>query len=200
MNSDSVAQSEMNAEDFSKYFIVKIAGKGNILSKDDPRYKLLVANLNDTIANLEVYIEVYNSHHKTVLIMWDGDNYQGSEHQKPSPFTDLILRLSSIEKYKMAALKHKKDKTNPWKEKHVDTWHQMEFDKYYTTQEPHNVVNSLCDMYVSYGSTNFQYKDDDETSKIETSGYSQLQEVKAQYKLVKQYENPDHSGIEIYVK
>lgn len=83
--------------------------------------------------------------------------------------------------YKASALKYKDKENNPWKMKHINTWgeEKMKFTKYYSTEHPHKVVNDLCDLYVSYGSSQFQYRDNKKN--VQTSGYSQLEEFKTKF-------------------
>jgi len=196
--SDSIIseQSLYNYVDFSNHFVVKIAGKGNIQSNDN-RNKNLAFNLNDAVDKILYYIDTTNINRYPVIICWDGDNYQGQEHDKPSPFTDIIYRLSKISGFILVALKFKKD-NNPWKQKHVNTWNGMYFHKLFDNFEPHTIFNKICNMYISYGSTQFQFKDDDPI-KGETSGYSQLQEFKQMYNVNTLYEN-NRIGFEIYFK
>lgn len=169
-------QDDFENFDKEKYFIVKIAGKGNI-KKDDPKYKKLQNDLIDTFIMSLNFIKEANIEEKEVLIIWDGDNYQGEDHQKPSPFTDLIKMLMfphplAPDGFQACAVKHKNKETNPWKGKHIKSWKFLDFKKFYSTEEPHIVVNKQCDMYVSFGSTAFQYRDPEK--KKETSCYSQL--------------------------
>lgn len=186
-----------NQHDFEEYYVVKIAGKGNI-SKNDLRNVNLSANIYNSVRTIKNAINMSNFHNKQVLIVWDGDNYQGQDHQKPSPFTEVIHLLANNNNYQLVALKHKKDNSNPWKQKHLDTWYAMTFTKLYDTVEPHVIFNRVCDMYVSYGSTMFQYKDDD-PNRDETSGYSQLQEFKRIYNPQVVYDDAN-LGFEIYTK
>tara|TARA_B100001093_G_scaffold156689_1_gene149306 strand:+ start:2601 stop:3203 length:603 start_codon:yes stop_codon:yes gene_type:complete len=186
-----------NQHDILQFYVVKISGKGNI-TKNDLRNVNLSANIYNSVKTIDTTISMLNIHNKPVLIVWDGDNYQGQDHQKPSPFTDIIFLLANNDNYQLVALKYKKDNTNPWKQKHLDTWYSMTFTKLYDTVEPHIIFNRVCDMYVSYGSTQFQYKDDD-ANRDETSGYSQLQEFKQIYNPQVIY-NDENMGFEIYAK
>lgn len=189
-------QQLLDVSQFKKYFIVKIAGKGNI-NQQDSRYKKLKSNLPKSVKEIEALINKYNYNNKEVIIIWDGDNYQGKDHEKPSPFTDIILSLHK-KKHTLVSLKLKKDDTNPWKQKHLWSWKEIDFGKYYTDIEPHIENNKLCDIYVSYGSSNFKFRDDDKL-KGETSGYLQLKEFKKRYKLKKIFDNKD-IGFEVYLK
>ena len=101
-------------------------------------------------------------------------------------------------KYSLMAIKLKKDKKKPWKVKHLMTWNNIDFDKYYSKIEPHIETNRLCNMYVSYGSSNFKFRDDNK-SKGETSGYSQLKDFKKNYKLKKIIDDKD-IGFQVYLK
>lgn len=190
-------QTLFNEIDFKNYFVVKIAGKGNII-KTDPRYMGLSIYKYAVNLKLQNIININNIYNKPVLIIWDGDNYQNPDHDKPSPFTDIIFEFGNIGEYTMCAVKCKKDGENPWKQKHVDTWNGMQFNKLYDYIEPHIITNKVCNMYISYGSTIFQYKDDD-PSKGETSGYAQLKEFKQNYRLKTVYSN-DKIGFEVYLK
>jgi len=181
---------------FKKYFIVKIAGKGNI-SKKDIRNNNLSKNISNSLKQINELITKNNLKNKKILIMWDGDNYQGQKHEKPSPFTDLILKLSK-QGYFMSAVKFRNNRLRPWKQKHLDSWKDMKFIKYFSNIEPHILTNDICDIYISYGSTKFKFKED-KISNGKTSGYSQLKEFRKTYKLNNLFENND-LGFEIYIK
>ena len=197
--SDTIIEDQFNFDtcDFSDYYVVKIAGKGNI-NKEDVRNVYLSSYIYESVEKIKDFINNNNINNKKVAIAWDGDNYQNQDHKMPSPFTDLIFELSKVENYSMFALKYKKDNTNPWKQKHVDSWAKMVFTKLYNNQEPHIINNHLCNMYVSYGSTNFKHKNDDVTQDL-TSGYYQLQEFNKNYNLNTVYNN-NTLGFEIYTK
>ena len=156
-----------------KYFIVKIAGKGNI--KDD-NLKKLIDNISSTTDIINKMIKD-NKSGKNVLIIWDGDNYQDN-----SPFTMIIKKLHDDNKYDLAALKPE------WKPKHIETWNAQNISNIKTyiidkTEafnlsndsnpedavgiekiESYMVNNKLCDMYVSYGALLYE----------NTSGFQQL--------------------------
>ena len=190
------SQLDISSIDLSQYYIVKIAGKGNIKANDS-RLEQLLSKLDHTLEKIVELIEEYNTEKKPILIIWDGDNYQDATHKKPSPFTILIMRMGLME-FTTCAVKYKK-KDNPWKKKHTDTWFPLEIDNIlFSNEEPHIIVNNLCNMYISYGSTNFQYKDD-VIEKGETSGYKQLTEFKENYDIEEIF-NDDGFGIEIYIK
>jgi len=197
MNDIILDQFELNEVNFINNFVVKIAGKGNIIKTDERYMPLFVCKwvVYDLINNM---ISDNNIHNKPVVIIWDGDNYQDNDHEKPSPFTHLIYELSKIKNYHMCALKYKKDTENPWKQKHINSWNGIKFHKLYNYIEPHILSNKMCNMYVSYGSANFQYKDDD-PSKGETSGYAQLKEFKANNNL-KTLKVDKQTGFEVYLK
>ena len=180
------------------YYIVKIAGKGNINVKT-PEYKKLKKNINHATKTIIYNITKYNKKNKEVLIIWDGDNYQDDKGKKdPSPFTE-IIKLLKLQKpvYKFMALKKNK---NSWKNKHVKTWKPLKFKKYYTlNKEPHIITNNLCNMYISYGSKLFKYKNN---TKELTSGYKQLYTNKGfikKYKTKKIYSN-NSLGFDIFLK
>lgn len=158
-----------------EYFIVKIAGKGNI--KDGKDLENLINNLDSSI---RLIIETINSYKgkKQVLIIWDGDDYQEN-----SPFTSIIKELSIKEKqYDFAALKPTANQKTKWKRKHFNSWGIDKLKIYHMDKkethenfkdllevdlddlEPYILNNSLCDMYVSYGASLFKG----------TSGYQQL--------------------------
>ena len=190
------SQVDITSIDLSQYYIVKIAGKGNIKSNDF-RLEQLLSKLDDTLKTIFQLIGKYNAEKKPILIIWDGDNYQDDRHKKPSPFTILIMRMGLMG-FTTCAVKYKK-KNNPWKKKHTNTWLPLKIDHIlFYNDEPHIIVNDLCNMYISYGSTNFRYKDDIK-EKGETSGYKQLTEFKEIYD-IKELFNDDGYGIEIYIK
>lgn len=203
---------------FRTFFIVKISGKGNI-DKKDSRYQGLSKNISKSVAEIEELIRKYNKFNKEVIIIWDGDNYQGKKHEKPSPFTDIIMSLSkkkwktpqkerpdtSMYKYMLLGLKFKNKETPPWKEKHLLTWEDMypntnQYQEFFYSedQEPHIVTNKVCDMLISYGSSKFPFRDDDK-SKGETSGYSHLKNFLKKYQTQKILDHPD-IGFEVYLK
>tara|TARA_E500000178_G_scaffold325954_1_gene353747 strand:+ start:296 stop:892 length:597 start_codon:yes stop_codon:yes gene_type:complete len=194
----SIIKDQVNYNDynFNEYYVVKIAGKGNI-EKNDVRNINLSKNIYDSVEKIKYFINNSNILNKKVAIVWDGDNFQDQDHDSPSPFTNLIFELSKVENYYMFGLKHKKE-DNPWKDKHVNTWRMMEFTKLYNIIEPHKLFNTLCNMYISYGSTNFKYKNDNPCN-VETSGYLQLYDFKNNYNLNILY-NDAVLGFEIYSK
>lgn len=196
MNNSIKNQYPFDKNKFKKYFIVKIAGKGNIPKKDIRNINLF-KNIPNSLKRIKELIRQHNLKNKKVLIMWDGDNYQGQKLEKPSPFTDLILELSK-QGFSISAVKFRNNKLRPWKQKHLDSWGDIKFIKYFSETEPHILINDICDIYISYGSTKFKFKED-KISKGETAGYAQLKEFRKTYKLNNLYKNKD-LGFEIYIK
>jgi hypothetical protein len=182
---------------FEDYYVVKIAGKGNI-PRGEPRHNTLHENLHKTFRDITDSINEYNKKKKPVLIMWDGDNYQGLSHDKPSPFTDLI-KMFGQHAATLVALKNKEEKDpGPWKIKHLLTWDNVEFKKLFIDQEPHEIVNKLCDMYVSYGATLFAFRNDKEADG-QTTGYKQVYEFFDLHKPKLILQKPE-LGLQIFVK
>lgn len=61
-------QQLLDVSQFKKYFIVKIAGKGNI-NQQDSRYKKLKSNLPKSVKEIEPLINKYNYNNKEVIII-----------------------------------------------------------------------------------------------------------------------------------
>ena len=170
----------LNKEEFHKlkkdYFIVKIAGKGNI--NDSKILTYLTNNIDPATKKIIETIKSANINPvKDVLIIWDGDDRQDN-----SPFTLIIKKLYDDKlNYSFAALKPMENGKTKWKYKHFNSWEIEKLKTYHMDKkdthenfnlntkqqedlEPYIVNNKLCDMYVSYGASLF----------INTSGYQQL--------------------------
>ena len=223
----------------TKYYIVKIAGKGNFkktkdfnAEKIEERHSELEkffhdkennknnndmnskfnSELNKDLAELKnkILTEIQQQRlkeNKRLLIIWDGDNFQGltDTDDKPSPFTELIVRLKDLERRDVGNvpvdyLALKEGKVNEygpqfWKKKKIDQWKEKlknknfmisYMDKEYS--EVHQHTEDLCHMYIDYGSRKyytdnedtFIFKDNQFVKKVpnKPTGLKQLEELK----------------------
>ena len=170
LESKSLTSQEFNRLK-NEYFIVKIAGKGNVT--DSNRFKLN-KYVTKAVKKINEYIIANNKLNKKVLIIWDGDKYQGIDSRNndgnpnTSPFTIIIAELARMHYYKLAALKPN------WDLIHIETWKNAGITNIETYNidrttnfqlsnreikvkadkiESYMVNNDLCDMYVSYGAS-----------------------------------------------
>ena len=216
-----------------EYYIVKIAGKGNFQKKTAVKefkktasgeykeeekthselekffhdIKFMEFKLNKDLTELkEKIIEEMIKKEKTkLLIIWDGDNFQGLTDDKPSPFTELIVGLENLIRegsgnLKVDYLALKEGKVNEygpqfWKKNKIDKWKEKlknenfmisYMDKEYS--EVHQHTEDLCHMYIDYGSRKyytdnkdtFIFKDNEFVKKVpnEPTGLKQLGELR----------------------
>ena len=188
------------------------------------------SKLNNDLTKLEKKIieEMNRKNKNKLLIIWDGDNFQGLTDDKPSPFTELIVRLKDLKgtgvgNVPVDYLALKEGKVNEygpqfWKKNKIDDWEKnlknknfmiSYMDKEYS--EVHQHTEDLCHMYIDYGSTKY-YEDNKDTfinknnqyvKKVpnEPTGLTQLKELRKKgFELESNEPNETNKRYDILIK